>query len=122
MSRDDLDRWLADDDAIVPSSGFTASVMEAVSRDLSAPKPLPFPWARALPGLLATALSLLAGIWAALSNSTGLNTITLDQLPLQPVIALINDAQTIDALAWLALAIVTAAVPAWLSLKVTRAR
>ena len=36
---------------IVPSSGFTASVMDAITREATAPPPIPFPWKRALPGL-----------------------------------------------------------------------
>jgi hypothetical protein len=50
-------------DDIVPSSGFTASVMEAVMREATAPPPIPFPWKRALPGLLwclAVVISFLA--------------------------------------------------------------
>jgi hypothetical protein len=39
-------------DDIVPSSGFTASVMDAVTREATAPPPIPFPWKRALPGLI----------------------------------------------------------------------
>jgi hypothetical protein len=43
-----LDRMLADEDDVVPSSGFVSSVMDAVTRDATAP-PLPFPWRRAWP-------------------------------------------------------------------------
>lgn len=57
--RDDLERLLADEEKIVPSSGFMASVMQAVEREAAAPPPLPFPWLRALPGLLA-----MIAIWA----------------------------------------------------------
>jgi hypothetical protein len=39
------------DEDIVPSSGFTASVMDAIMREANAPAPIPFPWKRALPGL-----------------------------------------------------------------------
>jgi hypothetical protein len=63
MKPDDLDPWLVDDDAIVPSSGFTASVMEAVEREASMPPAIPFPWKRALPGLAALAVALLATVW-----------------------------------------------------------
>jgi hypothetical protein len=45
---DDLDRVLTGEPDIVPSSGFVASVMDAVSADATAP-PLPFPWKRAWP-------------------------------------------------------------------------
>jgi hypothetical protein len=62
MKPDDLDRWLVDDDAIVPSSGFTASVMEAVEREASMPPAIPFPWTRALPGLAALVVALLAAV------------------------------------------------------------
>jgi len=63
MKPDDLDPWLVDDDAIVPSSGFTASVMEAVEREASMPPAIPFPWTRALPGLAALVVALLATVW-----------------------------------------------------------
>src|SRR5215472_7015562 len=48
MKPDDLDRVLAGEPDIVPSSGFVAAVMDAVSADATAP-PLPFPWKRAWP-------------------------------------------------------------------------
>jgi hypothetical protein len=48
---DELDRILSGTE-ILPSSGFTASVMEAVRREAAAPPPIPFPWKRALPGLV----------------------------------------------------------------------
>ncbi len=38
-------------DSILPSSGFTASVMYAVQEEAAALPPIPFPWKRALPGL-----------------------------------------------------------------------
>ena len=66
--RDDLDRWLSDDEAIVPSSGFAQSVMDAVQREASAPAAIPFPWTRAMPGLVVTGVSLAAtavSIWRA---------------------------------------------------------
>ena len=46
----ELDRILSEIE-ILPSSGFTASVMEEVHREASAPPPIPFPWKRALPGI-----------------------------------------------------------------------
>jgi len=64
MKPDDLDRWLVDDDAIVPSAGFAASVMEAVEREASMPPAIPFPWTRALPGLASLVVALLATVGA----------------------------------------------------------
>src|SRR6202043_1907907 len=64
----EIDRILSREDEILPSSGFTVSVMDAVRREAAAPPPIPFPWKRALPGLVvgafAIALVLVAGIMA----------------------------------------------------------
>jgi hypothetical protein len=51
MRDEDIDLVLVRAGDIVPSSGFTASVMDAVTREATAPAPIPFPWRRALPGL-----------------------------------------------------------------------
>ena len=48
----EIDRILANEDALVPSSGFLASVMERVREEAAAPAPIPFPWKRALPGAI----------------------------------------------------------------------
>ena len=53
----EIDRILSTEDALVPSSGFLASVMERVREEATAPPPIPFPWKRALPGML-----LIAGV------------------------------------------------------------
>ena len=63
QSAADFDRLLdaalaAEHDALLPSSGFTGSVMAAIAHDATAPAPIPFPWKRALPGLAAAALVL----------------------------------------------------------------
>jgi len=60
VSNDDIDRVLSSEDSIVPSSGFTASVMERVRRDAETPPPIPFPWKRALPGLVSGVGALAA--------------------------------------------------------------
>jgi hypothetical protein len=48
---DGLDAMLATEEGITPSSGFLSTVMERVEEEASAPKPIPFPWKRALPGI-----------------------------------------------------------------------
>ena len=55
----DLDRILSKEEGILPSSGFAASVMEAVQREAAAPPPIPFPWRRAIPGICAAGLMLV---------------------------------------------------------------
>ena len=57
----EIDRILAAEEALVPSSGFLASVMERVREEASAPAPSPFPWKRALPGMVVVAGLLGAG-------------------------------------------------------------
>lgn len=57
-----VDRILATEERLVPSSGFMASVMDRVRDEAAAPAPLSFPWKRIAPGLV-----LMAGIfgWGA---------------------------------------------------------
>lgn len=62
MHRTEIDRILATEEELIPSSGFLASVMESVREGAAAPPPIPFPWKRAVPGIL-----LVAGVfgWGA---------------------------------------------------------
>ncbi len=53
-----VDRILAAEEELIPSSGFLASVMERVHEEAAAPPPIPFPWKRALPGILLAATVL----------------------------------------------------------------
>lgn len=53
-----IDRILAGEDRLVPSSGFAASVMERVREEAAAPAPIPFPWKRILPGMIVVAAAL----------------------------------------------------------------
>jgi hypothetical protein len=59
MRDDEIDRVLGGEEDILPSSGFHASVMEAVHREATAPPPIPFPWRRAWPAIAAAALALV---------------------------------------------------------------
>jgi hypothetical protein len=58
MKYDELDRILSEEQAILPSPEFTASVIAAVLREASASAPIAFPWRRVLPGLVASGLAL----------------------------------------------------------------
>jgi hypothetical protein len=60
MTDDDIDRILSCEEELLPSSGFAASVMDAVRREAALPPPIPFPWKRAVPGIMVAALSLIA--------------------------------------------------------------
>jgi len=68
MSTDDLDRILAQEDALHPSSGFTVAVMARVREAASAPPPLPFPWLRFVLGVLLLSAATGAGIWLVVSQ------------------------------------------------------
>jgi len=52
---DSVETILASEEAIVPSSGFLAAVMERVQEESCAPAPIPFPWKRAIPGFVLAA-------------------------------------------------------------------
>jgi hypothetical protein len=70
---------LAGEEELIPSSGFLASVMERVREEAVAPPPIPFPWKRALPGILA-----ITGVftWGAVKLfRQGLSTLSSPALP-----------------------------------------
>jgi len=60
-----IDRILATDEEIVPSSGFAAATMERVREAAATPPPIPFPWGRAVPGIVLVAGVLAWGAWEA---------------------------------------------------------
>jgi hypothetical protein len=47
-----IDRILATEEELVPSSGFVSSVMERIAEEAAVPPPIPFPWKRAVPGIV----------------------------------------------------------------------
>jgi hypothetical protein len=59
---DDLDRVLSSEPAIEPSSRFMHSVMAAVEDAAVEPPPIPFPWWRALPGIVVTVVCLALAV------------------------------------------------------------
>ncbi|MBV8896605.1 MAG: hypothetical protein JO051_08845 [Acidobacteriaceae bacterium] len=62
MTPDDIDRILSSEAEVIPASGFTESVMDAVRREADCPQPIPFPWKRAIPAMAVwiAVLALLA--------------------------------------------------------------
>jgi len=61
MRQDQLDTILAHDEELIPTSGFLSRVMDSVEDEAVAPPPIPFPWKRALPGILLAAVVLAWG-------------------------------------------------------------
>jgi hypothetical protein len=105
MNHDDLDRLLSHESEIVPSSGFTASVMNALRVRAQAPPPIPFPWERALPGMAAALLSLAWIVFACVaafsSNGGGAAQVLSIPAALQPLW---------HAASWVLIALVTTVV------------
>jgi hypothetical protein len=66
---DDVDSLLrahfAAGEELTPSSGFALSVMESLHAETSAPPPIPFPWRRVVPGLVAVLCAMTGfGVFA----------------------------------------------------------
>src|SRR5262249_4867923 len=69
VTPEELDRALARDaKGVRASPRFAAAVMAAVRREANAPPPIPFPWARAAPGIAAALL--IVGFGVASRGST----------------------------------------------------
>lgn len=52
MKDEMIDRILASEEALLPSSGFTAAVMDRIREEAAVPQPIPFPWRRVMPGIV----------------------------------------------------------------------
>jgi hypothetical protein len=76
---DTIERILASEEALVPSSGFASVVMERVHQESAAPPPIPFPWKRAIPGM-----ALAAGTfgWGAFEMMRHLSAMTISLAPI----------------------------------------
>jgi hypothetical protein len=121
----EINSILSREDEILPSSGFAVSVMDAVRRDAAAPPPIPFPWKRALPGLVvggfALALVLVAGIMAVAQAGKA----TAPQFSVSsPSVApsLFHGGGIESAVTWTLLALLVAFVSVKLSVRLTSGR
>lgn len=117
MGFDDLGRILSTEQEIIPSSGFVASVMDAVRHDAAAAPPIPFPWKRALPGLCAAGLALVSTF--AAGSSLFIRGTAARPIPgrLLSALALIFEAsKTVDA-SWITLALVLSLASVKLSMR-----
>jgi len=101
--RDELDHTLSATDEIVPSSGFVDAVMDAVRHEAAAPPPIPFPWKRALPGLVVAAVALIALVIAAVESFSPAAAPVKPALP-HFWVTIVGAARLLDA-EWIALAL-----------------
>lgn len=113
---DPIDNILSAEERLEPSSGFLSAVMERVRQEAAAPPPIPFPWKRALPGIL-----LAVGVfgWSAfelfryLPQAVRQISFAAPQLP-TPVVRDLTQA------GWVALGCVLALLSWWLSRRLTQ--
>ena len=119
MSDAEMDRILSRKDEIPPSSGFTASVMDAVRAEAAAPPPIPFPWKRALPVLLVAGAVLsfvvVAGVAVIVEVAKG--TVSLGATPSLPSISDWAQGGTASAVRWTVMALLSAYVSVKVSMK-----
>ena len=116
MNDDDIERVLADEEQIRPSSRLLTSVMQAVERE-AAPRAA-FPWVRALPGLLAAIISVAREIWTGLGLFGDPAAVAALHADLRSVTTLAAD----FGLQWITLAAAITIVSVLLPLKLARIR
>lgn len=114
-----LDFALSNEEEILPSSGFLASVMERVQAEAAqseAPTPIRFPWKRAIPGiLLAIAVLGWSGFELIRQFSAAFTTLIHS-----PVVLPASDLQTLESAAWVTGALAISLLCWWFSRGLTR--
>ena len=102
MDPSKIDQILATEEDLVPTSGFLASVMERVHDEARMPAPLPFPWKRAIPGIvLATGVFGWGAFEFARQAIQASRTINVTQLQIPASVE-----QPLEQAGWVALALV----------------
>jgi hypothetical protein len=120
----EINSILSREDEILPSSGFTVSVMDAVRREAASPPPIPFPWKRALPGLAVAGLALVLILIRVIAAIAQLGKATTPQLSMSmpPVPPPIFHGALGSAAIWTMLALLVALVSVKLSMRVASGR
>jgi hypothetical protein len=97
----EIDHILATEEDLIPTSGFMASVMERVEQESAVPSPIPFPWKRAVPGIL-----LAAGVfgWGA-AELTRFSLPAVDSIPLPAPHLSAACMQSVESAGWVAMAL-----------------
>ena len=98
---DAIDRILATDEEITPSSGFMAAAMERVREAAEMIEPIPFPWRRAIPGIVLAVGVFGWGAWEALRYARP----EARQVLLNPPALSSAAAHGLQAAGWVALAL-----------------
>ena len=116
MKQDDLDRILSSAQDIVPSSGFTLSVLEAVRSEAATPPPIPFPWKRALPGIAAAGFAVLSVLVLGIEEIARPTPVP-PSATLTAALASILDAAKTGGAGWILLALLLTLVSTLLSMR-----
>lgn len=107
--RGTIDAILADEEELIPSSGFLAATIERVREEAAMPRPIPFPWLRALPGIvLAVAVLCWCGFELARVGLAHPQEISFAQLHLT-----VLNAHALEPAGWVMLALATPLI-SWL--------
>lgn len=96
---DTIERILATQEELVPSSGFVSAVMERVHQESAALPPIPFPWKRAIPGI-ALATGLFG--WSAFEMLRHASTMTVSTATIHLSTAAIS---SLESTGWVTLAL-----------------
>ncbi len=80
----EIETILAGEAELIPSSGFLASVMERVAEEAALPAPIPFPWKRAMPGMVLAAGVISGGVIELIRTeppAVNVPSVNLSQMP-----------------------------------------
>ena len=111
MTAQKIDRILAEEEELIPSSGFLSSVMERIHEEAAAPAPNPFPWKRAIPGFLVAAFVL--GLSAFELVRQGIAALRQGSIALPSAQIVSALPRPVEQAGWIALAL-GAALASWL--------
>jgi hypothetical protein len=118
QDEDEIDRMLELLPEILPSAGFTSSVMNAIRLEAAAPPPIMFPWKRALPGLVAGAFALALVVVVTVVAVRSSQPITASSLSFSSFMSTFRVQERLEgAASWTFLALVVTFVSVKLSMR-----
>jgi hypothetical protein len=118
QDEDEIDRMLELLPGILPSAGFTSSVMNAIRLEAAAPPPIMFPWKRALPGLVAGAFALALVVVVTVVAVRSSQPITASSLSFSSFMSTFRVQERLEgAASWTFLALVVTFVSVKLSMR-----
>jgi hypothetical protein len=117
MQNDDLDRILATNEEMLPSSGFADSVMQAVRQEAATPPPIQFPWRQAIPGMSAV-VAAFASIALAFVHFLRAPAVTVDYFAILSPLKQVVEAAVHFGVGWIAFALLLSLASVALSMRI----